>query len=633
MPVRLPVVVGFGGYNAAGRSSFHQGFRRMVIESLPLAERQQTIAGLAVLMGLITADDSGYRTLAGEPLSLAQIDTEFGQAVLDGTLIRRIGTQYFDVDAAPWQSALSVSAEAEPIRFVTRARQLPETLPEGWSVTALDGGYVRVEAPAAEFKVDNTRVMDVRAAGQLPDGFEPAALYKSRFHPRGLQMTIVAVTDAIRSIGLSWQTIADSVHPDQVAVFSSSVMSQVDNDGFGGMMQSRLKGSRVSAKQLPLGLNTMPADFINAYVLGSVGVTGATTGACATFLYNLSQAVEGIKSGKFRVAVVGSSEAPITTEVIEGFAAMSALATEEGLRALDGTDTVDYRRTSRPFGDNCGFTIGESAQYVVLMDDELALTLGADIHAAVTDVFINADGYKKSISAPGSGNFITMAKAVASARTLVGDEGIRGRSFVHAHGSSTPGNRTTESQIFDVVARAFGIENWPVAAVKAYVGHSIGPASGDQFMAALGSFHTGIIPGIKTIAGVADDVLAERLLISNSDIVRQPGSLDVAFINSKGFGGNNATGVMLAPHVVSAMLARRYDAAAITAWQTRREAVRQQAESYNQQALRGQLDVIYHFGEDMIDEDQIRIDGEKVQIPGFSQMVEFELQSPYADML
>ena len=49
---RLPVIVGFGGYNAAGRSSFHHGFRRTVIESLPAAERQETLAGLAVLMNL-----------------------------------------------------------------------------------------------------------------------------------------------------------------------------------------------------------------------------------------------------------------------------------------------------------------------------------------------------------------------------------------------------------------------------------------------------------------------------------------------------------------------------------------------------------------------------------------------------
>ncbi len=81
---------------------------------------------------------------------------------------------------------------------------------------------------------------------------------------------------------------------------------------------------------------------------------------------------------------------------------------------------MDFRRASRPFGENCGFTLAESSQYVVLMDDELALRLGADIHGAVTDVFINADGFKKSISAPGPGNYLTVAKAVASAVQIVG---------------------------------------------------------------------------------------------------------------------------------------------------------------------------------------------------------------------
>ena len=47
----LPVIVGFGGYNAAGRSSSHQAFRRMVLESLPAEEQRKTIVGLACLMG------------------------------------------------------------------------------------------------------------------------------------------------------------------------------------------------------------------------------------------------------------------------------------------------------------------------------------------------------------------------------------------------------------------------------------------------------------------------------------------------------------------------------------------------------------------------------------------------------
>lgn len=54
------------------------------------------------------------------------------------------------------------------------------------------------------------------------------------------------------------------------------------------------------------------------------------------------------------------------------------------------------------------------------MDGELALELGADIHGGVGDVFVHADGHKKSISSPGIGNYITVTKAVAAAHRALG---------------------------------------------------------------------------------------------------------------------------------------------------------------------------------------------------------------------
>ena len=56
-------------------------------------------------------------------------------------------------------------------------------------------------------------------------------------------------------------------------------MGQLDFNGSGGMLQSALLGKRVSAKNCPLGLAEMTADFVNAYVIGSVGATGANVGA------------------------------------------------------------------------------------------------------------------------------------------------------------------------------------------------------------------------------------------------------------------------------------------------------------------------------------------------------------------
>jgi acetoacetyl-[acyl-carrier protein] synthase len=632
---RLPVIVGFGGYNAAGRSSFHHGFRRTVIESMDSAARQQTLAGLAVMMKLVKVVEGVYQDAEGKALSLAEIDSRYAEQILASTLVRRIEKQHLDVDAAHWQKNISLSAVAgQTLSFISNRKQLPEPLPANWTVEELNASEVRVTLhDNCEFKVDSYRALPVKSAGQLPSGFEPCELYNSRFHPRGLSMAVVGVTDALRSTGLPWQSIVDRVAPDEIAVFASCIMSQLDENGFGGLMQSRLKGGRVTAKQLALGLNSMPADFINAYVLGSVGTTGSITGACATFLYNLQKGIEQITLGKARVVIVGSSEAPINQECIEGYGAMGALATEDGLRQIEGKEQVDFRRASRPFGDNCGFTLAEACQFVVLMDDELALELGADIHGAVPDVFINADGFKKSISAPGPGNYLTMAKAVASAVQLLGIDAVRERSFIHAHGSSTPANRVTESELLDRVASAFAIEQWPVTAVKAFVGHSLATASGDQLIAALGSFKYGVIPGIKTIDAVAEDVHQQHLSFATADRQLGQQALDVCFLNSKGFGGNNASGVVLAPHVVERMLRKRHGAAAFDAYSARREQTRAAAQVYDQQATQGQLEIIYNFGNDLIDDQQIEIDREQLKVPGFAQPLVFAKDARYSDML
>ena len=104
----------------------------------------------------------------------------------------------------------------------------------------------------------------------------------------------------------------------------------------------------MSSKQCPLGFAEMPADFINAYILGSLGTTGTSMGACASFLYNLRQAMTDIQDGRSRIAIVGNSEAPIVPGIIEGYSAMSALASDKDLSRLDG-GKIDYRRACRPF--------------------------------------------------------------------------------------------------------------------------------------------------------------------------------------------------------------------------------------------------------------------------------------------
>ncbi|EFX59868.1 hypothetical protein DAPPUDRAFT_346714, partial [Daphnia pulex] len=177
-------------------------------------------------MKLVKVVDGHYQDDAGNTLSLAEIDSRFAEQILASTLVRRIEKQHLDVDAAHWQKTIDISATAgQPLSFITLRKHLPEPLPSDWTVDELNASEVLVTLhDNCAFKVDSYRALPVKSAGQLPSGFEPSELYNARFHPRGLAMTIVGVTDALRATGIDWQTIMQHVAPDEVAVFAGSIM-------------------------------------------------------------------------------------------------------------------------------------------------------------------------------------------------------------------------------------------------------------------------------------------------------------------------------------------------------------------------------------------------------------------------
>jgi acetoacetyl-[acyl-carrier protein] synthase len=272
--------------------------------------------------------------------------------------------------------------------------------------------------------------------------------------------------------------------------------------------------------------------------------------------------------------------------------------------------------------------VAEGAQFIILMDDELALDLGADIHAAIADVYINADGYKKSISSPGVGNYLTFAKAVGLACQIVGDDRVRQRSFVQAHGTGTPQNRVTESCILNETAKAFGIYHWPVAAIKCYLGHTMAVASSDQLVNTLGVWQYGVIPGIATIEAVADDVHASHLRLAPAHLERGVGNLDVAFINAKGFGGNNATAVALAPHVAEQLLEKKHGAKRLAAWRQKAEATRARAAANDRDATAGKAEVIYRFDHQVRGAEHVHLTRQALWVEGYPQPIRLDIANP-----
>jgi len=599
----LAVIAGIGGINAAGRSSAHQGYQRTVLDVLDEGLAAGTIRSLAGLMGIagaISADKRRY--------------------VLEHTLVRGLEPACLDPSDVAWNCRARLVPGHGPVTFVIAQRDLPARLPEGWKITEDVAGRVRIEVSAdTDILLPVTRALEVSAAGQLPTGFDPKSLYPGRGHPRAIQIALFAANDALGSFGIGWDTLMQHVPPDRISVYAGSAMGQLDQEGSGGLLASRHRGQRPTSRQVPMGLAEMPADFVNAYVLGSIGQTGHNMGACATFLYNLRHAMFDIQSGRSRVALAGGAEAPLCPDVIEGLATMGALGTDKALLELDrhrNAAEPDLRRACRPFGENCGFTIAEGAQFAVLLDDALAIELGAHVLGAVTDVQVHADGYKKSISSPGVGNYITFAKAVARAMRDVGEASIRRRSFVQAHGTGTPQNRTTESQVLSGVATAFGIEDWPVAAIKCFVGHTMAAAGGDQLASTLGVFAHGIVPGITTIDEVAADVVQAGLRFSPSPLQRSPADWDASFLNAKGFGGNNATATVVSPGLASRWLEQRHGRRALTAWRQRNESAIEAAAEWDRALTEGTATMVYRFDHEVRSEEHVRIEDGKLHIEG-----------------
>lgn len=570
----LALITGFGGINSAGRSSAYLSYKNMVFDSLSGKEQLEVLQDLAVLQGKIEPIGRSWETNSGDSIDLKKYLTDNNSSIRSDSMVRELERDLYDKD-----------------------------------------GIILDQIGAS-------------AAGQLPKGFDPSSLYPARQHPKALQMTVFGMGDALGQLGIDWRTIQEKIAPDEVAVFSGAAIGQLDGFGFGGLMQSRLKGSRASSKNLALGLVEMSADFINAYILGSVGRTGHVVGACATFLYNLQMGKEAIESGSARFVVVGGAEAPITPEIVDGFYAMSALSDDKRMMEMQAQHNENLNngphqeKACRPFGQNAGMVLGESSQFVILMDDALAIELGAEIYGCVSAVSSHSDGFKSSISGPGVGNYITMAKCASEAEKTIGLKNLRTRTFVHAHGTGTPANRTTESHILNEVAKTYGIKSLPVTGIKSYLGHSMAPASGDQLTATLGTWNKGIIPGIHSTDSVASDVHHDNLEILLDNKSEEKGFFSAAFLNAKGFGGNNASALILSPEESMTLLSKKYSSTKIKNYQSANQDVVSKSTQHNKQCLRGKYNIIYKFNENVLQgEGDIMLEKNKLSLKGFKRSI------------
>lgn len=563
----IPCLVGFGGITPAGRASHNLSYSRMIYGMENEQDQLDYLKSVMSLCDLVPEDTKDIKNFlkANE------------ESVLENTLMRKLDYDFFR-----------------------------ETF---WT-----------------YDYD----FEVNACAQLPFQLDPVKSYPSRQHPKALGMSILGIADAMSDSGLDIRGIIDEYGRDKVGCFAGCAVMNMDRYSGDGLFASHPLGQRASSKQISFTLPEMPADFINAYVTGSLGITGHFIGACATSLYNLNAGVELIKNGKSELVIVGASEAILGPPAFIGFCAMGAMATDERMKNLQGLlsegDELNYRKFCRPFGDNMGMVCGESSGFAILMSDRLAMEVGANIRASFLNVNINADGNKKSISGPGAGNYFSVGKTFKDIDAVFGSKVIKENSVFLAHGTGTPLNRITESHILSTFAKEYGIDNLPVSSVKSKLGHTMGAAGMDQIWSGLGAMEKQKLTGICTIPKLADDVSKDNLDFYLEDREFSE-KRDIVFMNSKGFGGNNATSAMISADLTRELLERRYGQKEMSSWKDKKENTSENRAKNKQMAIDNTIEPIYDFDKDVLDIADLDISKDSIKTStGFDYKLESDLK-------
>ena len=278
--------------------------------------------------------------------------------------------------------------------------------------------------------------------------------------------------------------------------------------------------NRVNPLLVPMMISNMAVGNV-AMHYGLKGKSINVVTACATGTNSIGEAFRSIQYGEADVMVAGGTESAITPLGMAGFAALTAVSTND-----------DPETASRPFDkDRDGFVMGEGAGIVVLESLEHAQKRGAKILAEVVGYGGSNDAFHiTSPAEDGSGAAYAMEMALKDAG--IAPEKI---DYINAHGTSTHHNDLFETM---AVKKALGDHAYKVKinSTKSMIGHLLGAAGGVEFIACVKSIEDGFV---HATAGLKEAGEGCDLDYTMGEGV--PMDIHYALTNSLGFGGVNAS--------------------------------------------------------------------------------------------
>lgn len=278
---------------------------------------------------------------------------------------------------------------------------------------------------------------------------------------------------------------------------------------------------RISPFFIPSIITNLASGHI-AIRFGLRGPNSCVSTACATGNHAIGDSFELIRRGAADVMFAGGTEAVISPLTIGGFGAMKALSTRNDAP----------QRASRPFDKGRdGFVMGEGAGVLILEELDHALRRDAKIYAELTGYGMSADAYHMTAPEPEG------AGAMASMGLALEDAGVQPEDvdYINAHGTSTPAGDASETK---AIKKVFGDHAYrlAVSSIKSMTGHLLGAAGGVEAVATVLTLFRSMIP--PTINYEEPDPECDLDYVPN--YARQA-EVRVAFSNSFGFGGTNAT--------------------------------------------------------------------------------------------
>ena len=190
-------------------------------------------------------------------------------------------------------------------------------------------------------------------------------------------------------------------------------------------------------------------------------------------------------------------------------------------------------------------------------------------------------------------------------------------SIVIAHGTGTFQNRSTESDVLNRVAKSFELENWKVTALKGMLGHTMGPAAGDELMTAIGIWNHGLVPGINTTKKLADDVLSDNLDFCLKSKEVDVKKIDAIYLNAKGFGGNNGSCGVVSPSFIKSKINKND----LKNYETKLASTEEKRAIYLEESVNGKYDLIYRFNEEILDPTKdMKITKDKISISDYKDI-------------